>query len=389
MLEAAEAPRRLGSLAGVDEGDVEPVIGGQPAGVLDHHADSARELEVLREEGDPHEAAYRSRPVRGPLDRAAYPYPLPPVGEPLRVAFVGPRLSFDACALHAPAGGLAPAFVDFRADSDPLELRAALRAAAPHVVVAFGPQTVPEGLLSDLPAAALGFLTRPIPRWEGAPPPPAPAEGELGRTDAAGFDRLVALDPLVAEAPSVWRSVPLPVDDRMYAPVGPPRHPPRALFLGSSSAYRERFLIQAKHEHDLLHYAHGLWGDALREVLARTDVGINVHTDRQPSFENRVLLHLAAGHLLLSEPLSPLHGLEAEIDFIPIMRPDELLTVLGALARRPDLHDRVRLRGRAKAEDYRASRVWPRLLGDLLDDLAAFGTARVVTAPRRSAARGG
>jgi hypothetical protein len=320
--------------------------------------------------------------VPAPLDRDAYPYPLPPVGVPLRVAFVGPRAAFDACALHAAAGGVVPAFVDFRAGVDPLELKAALRSAAPHVVVVFGPQSVPAGLLSDLPAATLGFLTESIPRWEGAPPPAVSAgDTELSRTDITGFDRLVSFDALVAGAATastpVWRSIPLPVDDRMYAPVRAAHRPPRALFLGSSSEHRESFLIHAKHEYDLLHYAHGLWGDALREVLGRTDVGINVHTDREPRFENRVLLHLAAGHLLLSEPLSPLHGLEAEIDFIPIMRPDELLTVLGQLDRRPDLYDRARLRGRAKAEDYRASRVWPRVLGDLLDDLAAFGTTRV------------
>jgi hypothetical protein len=306
------------------------------------------------------------------------------------VAFVGSRAGFDACALHGPAAGLVPTLLDFRADVDPLELKAALRAAAPHVVVVFGPSSVPAGLLSDLPAATLGFLTESIVRWEGAPAPTVPVGAtELSATDVEGFDRLVSFDPLVAATARtttpVWRSMPLPVNDRMYAAPRPVNRPPRALFLGSSSEHRERFLIQAKHEYDLLHYASGLWGDDLRNVLSRTDIGINVHTDREPSFENRVLLHLAAGHLLLSEPLSPLHGLEAEIDFVPIMRPDELVTVLGQLHRRPDLYDRVRLRGRAKAEHYRASRMWPRILGDLLDDLAAFGTTRV-TALRRYAA---
>ena len=337
--------------------------------------------------------ATRTRPgivvarVPAPLDRDAYPYPLPPVGVPLRVAFVGSRSAFDGCALHLPAGGLVPAFVDFRAGVDPMELKGALRAAAPHVVVVFGPQGIPAGLLSDLPAATLGFLTEPVQRWEGAPPPEV-TDPELSRTDVTAFDRLVSFDALVASTAGattpVWRSMPLPVDDRMYAPVRPADRPPRALFLGSSSEHREQFLVQAKHEYDLLHYAHGLWGDDLRDVLGRTDIGVNVHTDREPGFENRVLLHLAAGHVLLSEPLSPLHGLEADIDFIPIMRPDELLFVLGQLHRRPDLYDRVRLRGRAKAEWYRASRVWPRVVGDLLDDLAAFGTARV-TALRRYA----
>jgi hypothetical protein len=330
-------------------------------------------------------------PVPGPLDRAAYPYALPPVGAPVRVAFVGPRAAFDAHVLHHSAGGVAPAFVDFRAGGAAGELRAALRAAAPHVVVVLGADIAPGGVLAEVPAATLGVVTQTVPRPAGGTngdleAAPAPALGPI-----ADYDRVLACDPAVVRlerGAAVWRSAPLPVDDRIYSSVRPMRQPARALFLGESTDYRERFLIQAKHEYDVLHYAHGLWGDALREVFGKVDVGLNVHRDRRPRFEPRVLLHLAAGHLLLSEPLSPLHGLEPEIDFIPVDRADELRAVLGQLARRRDQHDRMRLRGRAKAEDYRASRVWPRLIGDLLDDLAAFGTERV-TAPRRSVARGG
>jgi hypothetical protein len=297
--------------------------------------------------------------VPGLLDRTAYPYRLPPVRAPLRVAFVGQRAVHDECALHAPAGGLAPSFVDFREGDDPRELRAALRAAAPHAVIVFAPDVVPAGALADLRAAVLGVL----------------ADGRLPRA-AEEYDRLIACDARAGDA--LWRCAPLPVDDRLYAPPRAARRPPRACLLAASTPYRERFVIQAKHEHDVLHYAHGLWGDALRDVLGKVDVAINVHVDEWPAFESRALVHLAAGHLLLSEPLSPGHGLEPEVDYIPIVRPDELLTVLGQLRWSPDLHDRVRLRGRAKAEDYRASRLWPRLIGDLLDDLAAFGTARAV-----------
>ncbi|MDX6722341.1 MAG: hypothetical protein QOD73_745 [Solirubrobacteraceae bacterium] len=298
--------------------------------------------------------------VPGLLDRTAYPYRLPPAHAPLRVAFVGQRAIFEECALHAPAGGLLPTFVDFREGADARELQAALRAAAPHAVVVFAPEVVPPGAFADLRAPILGVLA------DHRPPP-----------TAAEYDRILSPDPRAGDA--VWRCAPLPVDDRMYAPVGAARRPPRACFLAASTTYRERFVIQAKHEYDVLHYAHGLWGDALREVLGKVDVAINVHVDEHLAFESRVPLHLAAGHLLLSEPLSPTHGLEPEIDFVPILRPDELLTVLGQLRWSPDLHDRVRLRGRAKAEDYRASRMWPRLVGDLLDDVAAFGTARAVS----------
>jgi hypothetical protein len=36
----------------------------------------------------------------------------------------------------------------------------------------------------------------------------------------------------------------------------------------------------------------------------------------------------------------------------------------------------VRVRGRLKAEGFRASRVYPRLVADLLADIDAFGSSR-------------
>jgi hypothetical protein len=45
---------------------------------------------------------------------------------------------------------------------------------------------------------------------------------------------------------------------------------------------------------------------------------------------------------------------------------------------RPDSYERVRVRGRLKAEQHRASRVWPRIVRDLLRDLSVFGTARTL-----------
>jgi hypothetical protein len=169
---------------------------------------------------------------------------------------------------------------------------------------------------------------------------------------------------------------PRPVADHLYAPVRSTGRPPRALVLAEETSHREEILIRAKHERDVLHYAHGLWGDALRDVLERVDVGINVHRDRDPAFESNVLLHIAAGNLLLSEPLSPPHGLEPGIDFVPFEDREELLGILFQLSQRPQMYERVRLRGRAKADDYRASRVWPRLVADLIHDIAAFGTDR-------------
>jgi hypothetical protein len=314
--------------------------------------------------------------------RRTLPYPRPTGGRSLHVAFVGQRTYFEVCAPHAAAGGIAPRFVDFRGGANTGELIAALGDFEPDVVVVFRPEIIPAGLFSSLRRPVLGFTTEPLPRagepshdnldWNLA---------ELERADHGNFDRVICFDPYGWEAAAArlpaWRCMPLPVDDRLYRPVTPARRPPRAIFIGYSTMHREQYLLRSKHEFDIGHYAHGLMREDLRETLATADVGINLHGAAWPlSFENRVLLHLACGHLVISEPLEPTFGLEPGIDFIEVKGRDEFSLRMHQVHQRPDAYERVRIRGRDKADQFRASRVWPAVVRDLLADLEAFGTER-------------
>lgn len=317
------------------------------------------------------------------LARRGLPYPMPPAGRRLRLAFVGQGTFFEACALgDGIVPGIATAFFEFRKDGDVEQLLRSLRAFGPHVVVVFRPEILPAGALQGVRAPVVGFLTEPIPRTVGGTHHDLQRRlWELQQVDASGFDRVVAFDPLIAstaeEILPVWRSVPLPVADRFYRPVEPFRGAPKVLFVGRSTEHREMMLAPAKELYpDLLHMAFGVGSDELEELLASHDVGLNVHNDTYLSFENRVCLHLAAGQLVISEPLSPTHGLEHGIDYVPVGTADGLAYAIERLHRFPMLWHRVRIRGRQKAEGFRASHVWPRMVSDLLSDLAAFGTDR-------------
>jgi hypothetical protein len=307
-------------------------------------------------------------------------HPRRPYGGPLRVAFVGQTTFFEACALQEAAGGLQPRFFEFRAGGDGEALLAGLRAFVPHVAVVFRPEVVPHGLFAELPAITVGFLSEPLPRGERAHADLQRRLADLRETDAANFDRVVAFDPLIAKSASavlpIWRSLPLPVADTFFAPVAPMAHPPRLLFVGRSTTHREWLLAPAKLDNDILHIAFGMSGTELVELLHSHDVALNLHNENYPSFENRVSMHLAAGHLVLSEALDPQHGLEPGIDYLQVDGPNDLRRVLAAVARFPGAHHRVRVRGRLKAEQFRASRVYPRLIADLLADLDAFGSSR-------------
>ena len=74
--------------------------------------------------------------------------------------------------------------------------------------------------------------------------------------------------------------------------------------------------------------------------------------------------------------LDPQMGDSHRIEWVEIAEPDQFAAVLHAATRFPTAYHRVRVRGRRKAESFRASAVYPRLVDDLLNDLRVFGTAR-------------
>jgi len=254
-------------------------------------------------------------------------------------------------------------------------------------VIVFRPELIPAGAFAGLRASTLGFLTEPLPRTgKGANASHEDLERrlwELGHVDGSNFDRIVAFDPLIAATADrvlpVWRAVPLPVSDRYYRAVRQPDPSAPPLFVGRSTRHREAILTPSKHQFDVLHLAFGVDAARLERLLDEHWIAINAHNEPYPSFENRVCLHLAAGHLVFSESLSPQHGLEPGIDYLEFHGPHDLLRLLAALKRDATLWQSVRVRGRRKAEQFRASRVYPRLIHELLVDLRVFGSQRTAT----------
>jgi hypothetical protein len=297
----------------------------------------------------------------------------------LRVAFVGQSVYFRQCAMEVDAGGLEPSFFDFRAGSPGPRLLDDLLELDPDVVLVFRPEIIPAGLFDALRAVTIGYLTEPLPRS------PADRHPDLGQrlwwlqqVDPANFDRIVSFDPLIAETAErilpVWRSLAIPVADSMFMDLKPRAAPPRMLFIGRSTEHREQLLAPVKQRHPIVHIGHGLFGDPLRRVLAGSDVQLNLHNNPYPSFENRVCLALAAGHLVISEPLSPTHDLQQGIHYLQASTASELAALVDRLAAEPDAFEDVQAAGRRQGERFRASRVYPQLLRDAIADVEASGS---------------
>lgn len=316
------------------------------------------------------------------------------VAPDLRLAFVGQGTYFSSSVMEAPEAGIVPAFFELAPGGRPGVLLAALHSFAPDVVIVFRPELLPAGAFAELDALTVGYLTEPLPRSGGdavVHPDLHIRLETLRDIDPGNFDRIVCFDPLLAETVDpivpVWRSLPIPIADSIFAPVRDTPGRPRHLFVGRSTAHRERFLGPVKHDFDVVHLAHGISEDRLREFLGESDVGINLHNEPYPTFENRVGTLMAAGLLVISESLSPRHGLLPGTDYVEVAQPWELWEIASALRDAPDAFATVRHSGRDKAERFRASRVYPALVRDLLEDVSAFGTTRPAPAPGPARAR--
>lgn len=304
---------------------------------------------------------------------------------PARIAFLGRPIWLDCCAPTAAAPGIAYERFDLPAGADTERALAGVRAFEPDATVIFDPAALfaqggarhsagdeprsePRLSAQALRAAGgatLGVLVGGLPEDARAP-------------ELAALDRLIAFDPALSGArvgaAEVWRAIPPPVNDTLFGEVCPLHGASQALSIGRSTPHREALLMPAKHDHDLLQVIHGVSGALLAELLGEYDVGVYVAPAPGADFGWQVGAHLAAGQLLLSGTLAPLHGLERGIDYLEIDSPSSLAWTLDRLGRFPEMYQRIRVRGRLKAEQYRASRLFARIAHDLLADVAAFGT---------------
>lgn len=280
----------------------------------------------------------------------------------LRVAFVGPAALLDD---WAPAGAQSCfAYEKFPADPkrDPADACARAASFGGAVTVVLDPITFSASSLSSLPGLTLGVLPD-MPSVEGS--------------TLAALDRVVSFDPMHTGAPTagaqIWRAIPPPVSDIFFGDVRALHTSPRVMSIGRCTPHREAMLAATKHHHDLLQIIHGICGEKLAGLLATYDVGVYVAPEFGGSVEGQAVVHLAAGQLLLAEPLWPAHGLELGIDYLEVNSPEAIEWTMRRLCQFPEMYHRIRVRGRMKAEQFRSSRVFARLIHDLVKDVAAFG----------------
>jgi len=224
-----------------------------------------------------------------------------------------------ASPVHVALLGL-PTLLDLCAPSDIEGLTVtridglAIASASADALVAFEPSEGEWMKLDEVQLPALIWWRDGPPAWAETP----------NRSRSGAPRRTVAGSP---QAPAgCWRSIPLPVADELFSE----------------------------------------WSEQAPDAGA---VAVNFQDEGGPASLHNALVALAQGQLLVSEPLQPSRGLEPGIDYLEACGRDEVRAAVENAARAPEAFLRMRLRGRRKAELFRASRVVTRLVGDLLLEL--------------------
>lgn len=233
------------------------------------------------------------------------------------IALLGPPSLLDRCA-PSETTDLAVTRIDGRSAA------ATVAAERPDAVVAFDPSEADWAVLATVELPALIWWQTTPPVW--ALRPGGALDGGPRRGIAGGSETALG----------IWRSIPLPVADALFA--DPPAQPGPA--------------------------------------TAQATIAVNSTDAEGPASMHRALVALAQSQLLISEPLLPSRGLESGIDYVEARDRDEVRAAVENAVRSPEAFLRMRLRGRRKAELFRSSRVVARLVGDLLLELDLAAVAR-------------
>ena len=283
------------------------------------------------------------------------------MSDPLRLAVVGQAAHVRHTVPAGPAGGVEATFVDTPAAGSADALNRHLRALAPDVVVAFRPELHAPETFAGLDAVVAGWTTEPPETLKPFPHEP--------------YDRLLSVEPAAGPTPApFWRALPLPVADWCFADVRPVRGRPRLVFAGVANARaRPAGWTRSSTASTSSTSPTGSPAPDLVALLGRSDVAVDLRGEAYPRLEHRRGLFCAAGLLLVAERGGALHGLRPGLDFVEVGEDWELLEACARIVAEPQAFAPIRRSGRRRAERLRASAFWPRLVHDLLADVAAFG----------------
>lgn len=156
-------------------------------------------------------------------------------------------------------------------------------------------------------------------------------------------------------------------------------------FSGRSTPHRDVFFGPLKRDFNFLHINHGVVGPDLLEFIQKCKISLNVHAENEISWEPRTQFLMAAGSLLVSEPLSPTCPLRPGIDFIEVRDGWNMYETCQKIIANYADYKHIAENGRKRiVEVLSSSRIFPAFFQDILDgkyEAASFNKSKLALEP--------
>jgi hypothetical protein len=264
----------------------------------------------------------------------------------------------------------------------------------PDVAIFFRPEFFSNDLLSRLRGVKIGISTEPMPKY---------LDGNFHYTlDSIGrfksllkaaeleFDHIFHYDAaslsfMERMGVRVSGAIALPVATMTWRPAEDRNADWDLVFLGRSTENRERHFGGLKRDLRFLHIAHGIIGKDVLPFYHAAKIGLNIHSEPELGWEPRIQQLMAAGLLVVSEPISPNEWLRPGEEFLEIRHPHETYEICREIVANPLKFEPIRRAGHERVQrDLTARQLWPRLIERCRQrDLppATFDLGRVRLAP--------
>ena len=152
---------------------------------------------------------------------------------------------------------------------------------------------------------------------------------------------------------------PLPVNDDLFVNQEITLESARILFVGRLNDYRIGILDFVKHRFNPIIVDNGFdYRDLSLLLNGKSAIALNIHVGKMKTFEHRALVHMAAGHLMLSQTLAPDFGFLPDCEYINFNSGSELVSKLNEIYSNPELALWIARRGNQMARRHAASNIW-------------------------------
>jgi hypothetical protein len=292
----------------------------------------------------------------------------------MRIAFVGQKSYFFDASLEK-SDHLVCSFFDHQNGISELVTIKSVLEFQPDVIIFFRPEVqgnLSRCLKNALNVLQVGYLTEPL------------VSGSSNRVNVDNLKerRDLFLAEIKKTAIDAWicysnntaefasRKInpsfvmPLPVRDKVFADIKNVSGPFQPVFVGRLNEYRTSFLNQIKHDHNPIIIDHGIPITKINEFNSKI-LGINIHVGKMNNFEHRATMHLAMGHLLLSEILDPSFGILPNCEYIEFTTPASFKNAIQWISQNEELSNWIRLRGHNYSKRFKSSILWPRVIDSL------------------------